>query len=67
MDKFVPRKFKSKINESGKDDLGMSGITFSATSLVKDRIYEEQNPSCLSTGQKGVVIDDNGCWWHYGT
>lgn len=67
MQKFVPRKFKAKINESGFDDFGASGMIFPVSGLTKGQVYEEQNPRYLSTKQTGVVIDDNGCWWHYGT
>lgn len=67
MEKFVPRKFRAKISETGLDDGGVASFTFRVASLEKDKIYEEQNPEYISTGQRGVVIDDNGCWWHYGT
>jgi len=63
---FKPRKFKAKIDEFGLDDIGMSGLTFKVKSLTKNEIYEEMNPSSISGNKRGVVIDDNGCWWHYG-
>lgn len=67
MGKFVPRKFRAKIDEYGLDDGGVASFTFRVQSLKKDKIYEEQNPEYLSGNKKGVVIDDNCCWWHYGT
>lgn len=67
MENFVPRRFRAKIDEWGLDDGGVASFTFRVHSLRKDKIYEEQNPKYLSTKQRGVVIDDNSCWWHYGT
>lgn len=64
---FKPRKFIALKDEFGLDDLGYSGITFKVQSLRKDKIYLEHNPEFLSNKEKGVIIDDNGCWWHYGT
>jgi len=67
MSEFIPRKFKAKIDEFGFDDFGMSGLTFKVQNLTKGNTYEEQDPEYLSSKQKGVVIDDNSCWWHYGS
>lgn len=64
---FKPRKFIALKDEFSLDDLGFSGITFEVQSLKKDKIYLESNPEYLSVKERGVVIDDNGCWWHYGT
>lgn len=65
--KFIPRLFKGKFNEKGLDDGGVASFVFEVDQLVKGRIYEEQNPEYLQGGAKGVVIDDNCCWWHFGT
>lgn len=67
MEKFIPRKFRAKITEKALDDGGVASFTFEVISIKKDKIYEEENPKYLSTKQRGVVIDDNSCWWHYGT
>lgn len=67
MNKFVPRKFKAKIDEFGLDDGGVASFTFKVQSLTKDKIYYEENPEYIQGKAKGVVIDDNSCWWHYGT
>lgn len=66
MIEFKPRKFKALINEFGLDDIGMSGRVFKVQSLKKDKVYFESNPNYISGHQKGIVIDDNGCWWIYG-
>lgn len=55
------------IDETSLDDVGFSGQTFTVKSLTKGKIYEEKNPQYLSTKESGVVIDDNSCWFHYGT
>jgi hypothetical protein len=67
MDKFIPRKFESLIDEFGLDDGGVASFTFEVQSLKKGKIYTERDPEYLEGKQKGVVIDDNSCWWHYGT
>ena len=67
MGNFVPRKFKAKIDEFGLDDGGVASFTFKVQSLTKDKIYYEENPEYLQGNAKGVVIDDNCCWWRYGT
>ncbi len=64
--KFKPRKFRAKVDKYGLDDFGASGIVFEVQSLTKGKIYEEENPEYISGNRRGVVIDDNGCWWHYG-
>lgn len=64
---FIPRKFRAKINEFGLDDYPDFSGTFKVQSLKKDKVYEEQNPAYLDKHPVGVVVDDNGCWWHYGT
>ncbi len=66
MEKFIPRKFEALIDEHGEDDLGFSGITFTVQSLKKGEIYEESDPRCIEGNRRGVVIDNNGCWWHFG-
>jgi hypothetical protein len=67
MNKFKPRKFKALIDEFGFDDCGVASGIFKVQSLKKDKIYEESDPDYISGNQTGVVIDDNSCWWHYGT
>lgn len=67
MSDFIPRKFRAKIDEYGLEDMPDFSSTFPVQSLEKGKIYEEQNPEYLSTKQRGVVIDDNSCWWHFGT
>jgi hypothetical protein len=67
MSEFKPRKFVALIDETSLDDIGYSGQTFKVKSLTKGKIYKERNPEFLSSKEKGVVIDDNGCWWHYNT
>ena len=67
MSKFKPRKFKAKIDEFELDDFGYSGITFKVQSLTKGKIYYESDPQTLSTKERGVVIDDNGCWDYVGS
>ena len=66
-DTFIPRKFEALVDEYGLDDFGSSGYTFKVQSIKKGKIYEERNPNYISGHQKGVIIDDNCCWWHYGT
>lgn len=61
------RKFEALIDEFGLDDIGMSGETFQVQSLMKGKIYKEQNPTSIDGHREGVIIDDNSCWWHYGT
>lgn len=61
------RKFESIIDEFGLDDFGVSGLTFTVQSLTKGKIYYERDPEYISTHERGVVIDDNGCWNHIGT
>ena len=67
MAEFKPRKFEAQIDEFGLDDGGVASFTFEVQSLTKGKIYYERDPEYLSGHQKGVVIDDNCCWWHYGT
>ena len=64
---FKPRVFKAKIDEFGLDDYGVASGTYQVQSLTKDKIYEERNPDYIQGHRKGVVIDDNSCWWIYGT
>lgn len=64
---FIPRKFEALIDEHGYEDLGASGTTFPVQSLKKGKIYEEEDPSYIEGNRLGVIIDDNSCWWHYGT
>lgn len=69
---FVPRKFEALIDEFGLDDVADFTATFEVQSLHKGKIYEERNPEYISKDssgrrQKGVVIDDNCCWWYEGT
>ncbi len=66
-ERFIPRKFEAKIDEWGLDDFGYSGATFEVQSLKKGKIYYEQNPDYIDPHDSGVVIDDNSCWWRYGT
>lgn len=67
MKEFIPRKFVALKDEFGLDDIGASGLTFTVQSLVKGKVYEEENPAFISTHESGIVIDDNSCWWHVGT
>ena len=67
MDEFKPRKFIALIDEFGLDDGGVASFTFEVQSLKKGEIYEESNPNSIQGNKRGVVIDDNSCWWHYGT
>lgn len=66
-EKFVPRKFEALIDEWGLDDGGVASFTFRVQCLKKGEIYTEQNPDHIEGHRRGVVIDDNSCWWHYGT
>ncbi len=64
---FKPRKFKAIIDEFGLDDGGTASFTFEVQSLKKGEIYLERDPDSLSPPHnKGVVIDDNCCWWYIG-
>jgi hypothetical protein len=65
--KFTPRVFEALIDERGLDDGGVASFTFEVQSLKKGKLYYEQNPDSIQDNEKGVIIDDNGCWWHYGT
>ena len=67
MKKFNPRKFEALINEFSLDDGGVASFTYKVQSLKKGKVYNEKNPSHIRGNRKGVVIDDNGCWWIYGT
>lgn len=67
MKEFKPRKFEALINEFALDDGGVASFTFKVQSLKKGKIYEERNPDYIEGHRRGVVIDDNCCWWHYGT
>lgn len=67
MSGFKPRKFEALIDEYGLDDGGVASFTFQVQSLKKGKIYEERNPAYIEGHRNGVVIDDNACWWHYGT
>lgn len=67
MQKFIPRKFRAKIDEFGLDDGGVASFTFEVQSLTKGKIYYESNPDYIQGHEKGVVIDDNACWWYFGT
>lgn len=64
--KFVPRRFRGRFSEKGLDDGGVASFVFQVDQLVKDKIYYEQDPVSLERNPVGVVIDDNGCWWHFG-
>lgn len=64
---FKPRKFEALIDEFGLDDGGVASFTFQVQSLQKGKIYFEKNPEYITSKELGVVIDDNSCWWHYGT
>jgi hypothetical protein len=64
---FIPRRFKALIDEFGEDDGGVASFTFKVKSITKDKIYEERNPEYLDGNPRGVIIDDNGYWWHCGT
>lgn len=66
MEKFKPRKFRALVDRYGLDDGGVASFTFEVQSLKKGKIYEERNPDYISGHRKGVVIDDNACWWHVG-
>jgi hypothetical protein len=66
-EEFKPRKFRAKKDEHGWDDGGVASFVFPVQSLYKGKIYEESNPEYISGHQRGVVIDDNSCWWHVGT
>lgn len=67
MDEFKPRKFVALVDEFGYDDGGVASFVFRVQSLTKGKIYFEEDPFYLEGNQKGVVIDDNACWHHYGT
>lgn len=67
MTKFIPRKFRAKRDEFALDDGGVASFTFKVQSLTKGRIYVEMNPDYIQGHRSGVVIDDNACWWHFGT
>ncbi len=66
MEEFKPIKFKSMTDEFGLDDGWVASFTFPVQSLTKGKIYYESNPAYIEGHQRGVVIDDNSCWWHYG-
>lgn len=66
-EEFKPRKFEAIIDETGLDDGGVASFTFEVQSLKKGKIYLESNPNYIEGHQRGVVIDDNSCWWTYGT
>jgi hypothetical protein len=67
MEKFNPRKFEALIDKFELDDGGVAYFTFKVQSLKKGKIYEESNPDYIEGHGRGVVIDDNSCWWYYGT
>lgn len=67
MSEFKPRKFEAQIDEFGLDDGGVASFTFKVQSLTKGKIYYERDPKSLFGHPKGIVIDDNCCWWRYGT
>jgi hypothetical protein len=46
------RKFKSLVNEKGYDYTGSCGTTITIYKLVKDYIYESNQP---------FFVDDDGC------
>jgi hypothetical protein len=58
------RKFKALVNEKGRDDFGMSGITFEVDQLVKGRIYTQVDQSLYDKRGRDsdpFFVDDNGC------
>lgn len=65
-EKFEPRRFEAIVDEFGLDDGGGFSFTFKVQSLTKGKIYNEQNPSCIEGNRRGVVIDDNCCWYFVG-
>lgn len=66
-EEFKPRKFRALIYEYGLDDGGVASFTFRVQSLTKGKIYKERDPNYIEGNKRGVVVDDNSCWWHYGT
>jgi len=66
-EEFKPRKFRALIDEYGLDDGGVASFTFRVQSLTKGKIYKERDPNYIEGNKRGVVVDDNSCWWHYGT
>ena len=67
MENKTLRTFVALIDEFGLDDFGSSGGTFEVQSLKKGEIYTEADPRYIDGHESGVVIDDNSCWYHYGT
>lgn len=58
------RKFKSLINEKGRDDFGASGMTFEVDELIKDKIYIQADQSRYDAHGRNSApffVDDNGC------
>lgn len=66
-EEFKPRKFRALIDEYGLNDGGVASFTFKVQSLTKGKIYKERDPNYIEGNKRGVVVDDNSCWWHYGT
>ncbi len=64
---FTPRKFEAIVDEFGLDDWPDFSGTFQVQSLKKGKIYTEKDPKYIDGNRSGVVIDDNSCWWHFGT
>lgn len=60
------RKFECLVDEFALDDFPDFSGAFTVQCLTKGKIYTEQNPDNIDTGQKGVIIDDNSCWHRYG-
>lgn len=58
------RKFKYVIDEEGLDDFGASGMVFRVTSLVKGKIYTQEDTTYYDENgrnAKPFFVDDNGC------
>lgn len=64
---FKARKFEAIVDEFGLDDYGVASGTFEVQSIAKGKIYEEENPAHIDGHERGIVVDDNSCWWRYGT
>jgi hypothetical protein len=58
------RKFKALIQETGLDDIGMSGMTFICVSLEKNKIYTKADQSRYDYHGRcspPFFVDDTGC------
>lgn len=58
------RKFRALVNQTGLDDLGMSGIVFRTETLIKWKIYhqaDERKYCEVDYVRKPFFVDDIGC------